>query len=243
MNEDEIELIKQVVDSKGSKRAKLIVDYIIKNGSITTSELENLGYSHPPRAARDVRDIGIPLITQRVTNPETGKRQAKYVFGKFSDITSDRMEGRKNFPVKFKNELFDHFEGKCAICSGHYSKRVMQIDHRIPFSIAGDSGVELNAINYMMICPSDNRAKSYSCENCENWLDNKDIEVCRTCYWARPENYTHIEMQQKKSIQILFENETEIEFEKKLEEKAVEQGLSVQELIKKITFERITKEN
>ena len=38
--------------------------YILKHGHITTEELEETyGYDHPPRAARDVREQGIPLET------------------------------------------------------------------------------------------------------------------------------------------------------------------------------------
>mgnify|MGYP000914533606 CR=1 len=46
----------------GSKRARVVVEHIAKNGYITTEDLERVyGYNHPPRAARDVRDAGVPL--------------------------------------------------------------------------------------------------------------------------------------------------------------------------------------
>ena len=47
-----------------NKRARIVIDHILKNGFITTEDLEKeYGYSHPPRAARDVRETGIPLET------------------------------------------------------------------------------------------------------------------------------------------------------------------------------------
>lgn len=47
-----------------SKRANVVVQHIIKNGYVTTEELKDIyGLSHPPRAARDVREQGIPLVT------------------------------------------------------------------------------------------------------------------------------------------------------------------------------------
>jgi hypothetical protein len=43
------------------KRPKTVIDHILKHGHITTEELKNkYGYDHPPRAARDVRELGIP---------------------------------------------------------------------------------------------------------------------------------------------------------------------------------------
>ena len=47
-----------------NKRARIVIDHILKNGFITTEDLEKeYGYNHPPRAARDVRETGIPLST------------------------------------------------------------------------------------------------------------------------------------------------------------------------------------
>ena len=41
------------------KRPKSVIDHILEHGSVTTEELTNLyGYSHAPRAARDVRERG-----------------------------------------------------------------------------------------------------------------------------------------------------------------------------------------
>ena len=49
------------------KRPKTVIDHILKHGHITTEELKNkYGYDHPPRAARDVRELGIQLETFRV---------------------------------------------------------------------------------------------------------------------------------------------------------------------------------
>ena len=40
------------------KRPKTVIDHILKRGHITTEELKNkYGYDHPPRAARDVREL------------------------------------------------------------------------------------------------------------------------------------------------------------------------------------------
>jgi transcription initiation factor IIE alpha subunit len=57
-----------------SKRARRIVEHILKHGQVTTDELRELyGYQHPPRAARDVREMGIPLKSQRIKNAQGQK--------------------------------------------------------------------------------------------------------------------------------------------------------------------------
>jgi len=51
-----------------AKRAKTVIEHILQHGKITTEELKTLyGYDHPPRAARDVGEKGIPLETSRTT--------------------------------------------------------------------------------------------------------------------------------------------------------------------------------
>ncbi len=72
-----------------SKRPKTVIDHILKHGFITTEELESkYGYNHPPRAARDVREEGIPLETFRVKNAE-GRTIAAYRFGDVTKIRRD----------------------------------------------------------------------------------------------------------------------------------------------------------
>ncbi|WP_044290750.1 hypothetical protein [Rivularia sp. PCC 7116] len=47
-----------------AKRPKAVIEHILQHGYITTEDLkETYGYNHPPRAARDVRERGIPLET------------------------------------------------------------------------------------------------------------------------------------------------------------------------------------
>lgn len=62
-----------------AKRARTVIDHILEHGIITNEELNDLyGYDHPPRAIRDVRENGIPLITHNVTCPKTGRRMGAY---------------------------------------------------------------------------------------------------------------------------------------------------------------------
>ena len=58
--------------------------------------------------------------------------------------------------------------------------------------MAGDVVGEPNVEEFMLLCGSCNRAKSWSCEHCVNWTTEHVSAVCQTCYWARPDNYSHI---------------------------------------------------
>jgi len=59
--------IKRILENLSNKRARIVIEHILKNGFITTEQLEKqYGYNHPPRAARDVREAGISLETFRV---------------------------------------------------------------------------------------------------------------------------------------------------------------------------------
>lgn len=86
-------------------------------------------------------------------------------------------------------------------------ERLLQIDHRIPYEIGGEQ--EENIDCYMLLSPSANRAKSWTCEHCPNWTI-KDIELCRNCFWAHPENYSHIAGREERQIVITF-SDNEIE--------------------------------
>ncbi|MDP2653416.1 MAG: HNH endonuclease signature motif containing protein [Candidatus Omnitrophota bacterium] len=176
-----------------SKRPRVVIEHILKHGFITTEELESkYGYSHPPRAARDVREQGVPLETFRVKG-SSGRSIAAYKFGDLSKIINDKLGGRKVFSKDFKNELIVVGAGKCYICLEEFDERYLQIDHRIPYEISTDKDFSSrDVLNYMLLCGSCNRAKSWSCEHCENWKSKKQPFICKSCYWASPEEYTHI---------------------------------------------------
>lgn len=178
-----------------SKRPKTVIDHILKHGHITTDELKQVyGYDHPPRAARDVREAGIPLETFKVDSPTTGRKVAAYRFGDPSKIRDDRAQGRQTFSKQFKLDLISEYGARCAICLGEYQERYLQIDHRVPYEVGGDATGERTISEYMLVCGACNRAKSWSCEHCKNWSEIRSPDICRACYWAQPESYDHVAM-------------------------------------------------
>ena len=65
-----LELCEQVT----AKRPRTVIDHILKHGQVTTAELRDLyGYDHPPRAARDVREVHhegtVRRVLQRLREP------------------------------------------------------------------------------------------------------------------------------------------------------------------------------
>jgi hypothetical protein len=216
-----------------AKRAKTVVDHILKHGHITTEELKNLyGYDHPPRAARDVREQGIPLETFRISGTQ-GKSIAAYRFADPSLIRSGALSGRKVFSKKFKQLLAARSGCKCGICLSEYEARYLQVDHKVPYEVGGEGGGENKPDEFQLICGSCNRAKSWSCEHCANWTDNKQVKVCLSCYWANPEAYKHIALRKIRRLDITWTEEETREFDQ-LEKMAKKQRQPLPEFVKEV---------
>jgi hypothetical protein len=214
------------------KRSRVVVDHILKNGFITTEELENVyGYSHPPRAIRDVREQGIPLETFSVKNAE-GRTIAAYRFADFSETIEGRIGGRRPVTKAFKNQLIKIYHGKCSSCLTAFETRYLQVDHRVPYQVAGDTPAK-DIQDFMLLCGTCNRAKSWSCEHCINWLETKNPAICGTCYWAHPEQYAHIAMRTIRRLDITW-TEEEISAYEQLRNAALTEDETLPEYVKKI---------
>ncbi len=203
----------KLLQSVKAKRPKTVIDHILKYGQITTEELKDTyGYNHPPRAARDVREQGIPLKTFNTTGSD-GRKIAAYKFGDPSEVRATQLSGRTAFSSKLKDALIKKYGTRCNIYLEPFPVRELQIDHRVPFEIAGDNDELPDNINeYMLLSASANRAKSWSCENCLNWKSKK-LESCKTCYWAYPESYSHIAMRNIRRLDLLWAEEEIVEYE------------------------------
>lgn len=214
-----------------SKRPKTVIDHLLTYGSITTEELSELyGYDHPPRAIRDVRENGIPLETYRVKSPKTGRMIAAYKFGDPSQIIAGRIGGRKAFSKEFKQQLVDYYDSRSTLSNERLEPRYLQIDHRIPYEISGNDSAE-KIEEYMLLDASEQRTKSWSCENCKNFKEIKNMNICKECFWAYPENYNHIAMHPQRRLDIVFNND-DIDIYDKMDTLSKENNKSIQILTK-----------
>jgi len=221
----------KICQSVTAKRPRSVIDHIMQYGFVTTEELkETYGYNHPPRAARDVRELGIPLKTFRVTGSD-GRKIAAYKFGDISNVRFSRVSGRTGLSKRIKEELIKKYGCKCFIYLEELDKRELQIDHRVPFEICGEP--DLKPENFMLLCASANRAKSWSCEHCENWNNIKDKSICLSCYWAYPEDYAHIAMRQVRRLDLLWQGD-EIDIYERLKQQAIKLDKEIPEFVKEI---------
>lgn len=225
-----------LIEKITNRRARIVIDHILKHGIITTEELEkDYGYNHPPRAARDVREAGIPLKTIRVKSKDGKRNIAAYQFGDFDSVRQDRIQGRISWPKNFKKDLTKHYGSKCLISGVELEPRALQIDHRIPYQIVGDAPdlINLDVKNFMLLSGTSNRAKSWSCEHCENWNDLHEINICTSCYWAFPEEYTHVAMKEVRRLDITWQDKEVSDYEK-LKEKSEFLNINLPTFVKEI---------
>ena len=218
-----------------AKRPRTVLDHIIKHGSVTTEELQSLyGYDHAPRAAADVRDAGIPLETSMVRSERTGRKIAAYSFGHPEDIVEGRIGGRKAFSKGFKDALVERYDSRDAITGERLNPRYLQIDHRVPYRVAGDAPHdESRPDEYMLLDASSQRAKSWSCEHCQNWQDQRDEDTCRSCFWAWLERYDHIAGEPVRRVDIEWRGAEIVVFER-LRSRAEAEDSTVAAYIKRL---------
>jgi len=222
------------------KRPRTVIEHILRHGFITTEELQGLyGYEHPPRAARDVREAGIPLETFPVKN-EAGRTIAAYGFG---DLAKARLwfRGRQTFSKGFKRQLIASTESRCSICLGQYEERYLQVDHRVPYDISGESArSEKDTKDYMLLCGSCNRAKSWSCEHCRNRAEQLP-EVCHDCYWARPDDYKHMALKNIRRLDVEWSGD-EVKTYESLQERAAVYDVPLPSYVKSVLKEFVEDE-
>lgn len=225
-----------LLESVTKKRPRTVIHHILEHGFITSEELKDTyGYNHPPRAIRDVRDYGIPLVTYRVTGTD-GRSIAAYKFGNPADAKNSlsKAAGRTVLSKALKQALIEKYGSKCFVYLEAMDESVLQVDHRIPYEIGGEHD-ENDIDYYMLLSPSANRAKSWTCEHCENW-DRKDSSFCLRCFWAHPENYDHVAGKHERIISLVFTGDEVEDYYKLIELSGKEKA---QEVIKQLIHEHL----
>lgn len=202
--------VAEVGERKMSARARRVFNYIVEHGEISTYDIENvLGEAHAPRAVADLKDAGVPVVQEGYIVVD-GKRRGLYHLDPDAPIRAG-MVGRTGFSNAFRKRLLAHYGNRCQLCGTEYEPRHLQPDHRIPVLVGGDEpDAARNVADYMPVCRSCNRSKSYDCERCPNGLVDKDPDVCRTCLWASPENYEHIATRDERRLELVWTGQREV---------------------------------
>ncbi|MCD7790185.1 MAG: HNH endonuclease [Bacteroides thetaiotaomicron] len=225
----------KLLDSVTNKRARFVIDTILEKGSCSTEDLKCAGYEHAPRAARDVRELGIPLETKKGKDSD-GKQMAVYVFGDWEEARKQnslsKTSGRTQLTENLKKKLIARYGCKCYLYGEEYPERLLQPDHRIPYEIGGDPEDMMDTDYFMLLCPSANRDKSWACEHCINWTE-KDVNFCKKCYYAYPEQYEHIAGVQERRVDIVFAGE-DIALYEDIALSAKKDNVSTQDAIKRL---------
>jgi hypothetical protein len=228
-----------LLNSVEAKRPRTVIQHILKHGFITSQELKDTyGYNHPPRAIRDVREHGIPLIAYRIEGTD-GRSIAAYKFGATGEAKNvlSKTAGRTVLSKALKQALIEKYGSKCFVYFEPMDESMLQVDHRIPYEICGEQN-EQSLELFMLLSPSANRAKSWTCEHCENW-ERKDPALCAKCFWAYPENYEHIAGKQQRIISIIFTGDEIEDFKKLIAISGIEKA---QRLIKSLVHDYLETE-
>lgn len=205
---DQLEQYRKILNSLG-KRPRTVLEKILENGSVSTYELGELGYDQPPRAAQDLKEAGVPLKTTFGKHPETGSRMGIYSIDFDAEMNFGNGKGRRAFPKKFKQLLLKIYDKKCNVCNVQYPATALQIDHRVPYIVGGETD-ELDPGSFQLLCASHQRSKSWECEHCPNYKI-KNLASCESCYWAYPDtDFAHVATIPEKRADIIWQGESEI---------------------------------
>ena len=232
------EMAERFIAEGVNKRAILVLSLLLQNGSVTTAEIQAQGYDHPPRAFGDVRDAGFPLLREWFTD-EQGRRMGRYRFGSSENIRAGRFHGRIAIPKPFRNRLLAYYGGIDCITGASLPATMLQVDHRIPYRVTGDPEVPTWLVeDFMLLDASSQRSKSWSCENCKNWKSILDTDICRTCFWAFPERYTHVAMEEVRRTDVVWHG-SDIHLHDRIKNRADAEGITIAEALLRLIRNRV----
>ena len=227
MKSDYPEAFLELLNSVKNKRPRTVIQHLLKHGFITSHELRDVyGYNHPARAIRDVRELGIPIETFKIKGSD-GRGIAEYKFGSPAAVQNvlAKTSGRTALSKALKQALIEKYGSKCFVYAESMDENTLQVDHRIPYEIAGEQDAS-SIDTFMLLSPSANRAKSWTCEHCANWT-RKDSHFCVKCFWASPEDYEHIAGKQQRVISIVYSDDEIEDYEKLIALSGLEEAQAV----------------
>lgn len=220
------------------KRAKLVLETILARGFITTEQIrEEIKQKHPPRAAQDVKDLGIPLRNYEFSMPD-GTRNSYYTFDLDLPLDERRIGGRSALTKKLRAEMLAHYGRIHAFTGEPLPDSLLQVDHRVPFAVAGEVDA-LRVADFMFLDPTYQRRKSTACEGCSNFK-KKELTVCQSCFWAYPNKYTHVAGDDLRRIDVTWQGH-EVQIYNALVKAAAEKEQSPQSYLKDVCSKEVAR--
>ena len=114
-----------VLNAVTNKRARFVIDTILEKGYCSTEDLKNGGYEHAPRAARDVRELGIPLETYKIKD-STGKSIAAYRFGDWEEAKRKNQLSKTSGRTQLTEKLKMHYWNIMVLSVIYMVKNILQ---------------------------------------------------------------------------------------------------------------------
>lgn len=146
------------------------------------------------------------------------------------------FNGRQAFSKDFRRTCLEKYESKCVFCASVVEESRLQIDHRVPYQIAGEVNVQ-NLTEFMPLCCSHQRTKSWICEHCPNYI-KKDASVCKSCFWAIPDaDYMHVATVPERRLDLLWKGEQEVRSFEALKARARKENLPLADYLKKLAMD------
>lgn len=207
----------------------------MKNGSVSTFQLGQLGYDQPPRAAQDLKEFGVRLRVTFAKHPKTRNRMAIYWLADDQPFLEGTFRGRQAFSKEFRRKILEECDSKCLFCASLVEKSRLQIDHRVPYQIAGEVNVQ-NVIEFMLLCSSHQRIKSWTCEHCPAYAQ-KNALLCKSCFWAIPDgDFTHVATVPERRLDLLWKGEQEVRAFEALKARAQKENIPLADYLKKMAM-------
>jgi hypothetical protein len=197
----------EVLDFMGKRPLQGLITLLKNHPGWTSGKEIKISYDHSPRVLADLKDYGIPILAESRATRDDSKSH-HYRLGRKENILRQPLKGRSALRKAIKRELLTKFGNRDSFTQIEFPESSLQIDHRIPFRVSGDNPENLVVDRFMLLSASSQRAKAMACKRCRNMSEGV-LGHCRSCYWASPEGYDHVELTKAKITIIVWNEEDE----------------------------------
>jgi hypothetical protein len=177
-------------------REKGVLAIYLRQGFITKQDCTDAGFDVV--VTRDLTKHGL------VFGDQGGRIYLD--FGLSNERLASSTGGFQTLPARKRDEFLRESHLTCALCRCQFEKKRLCGDHRVPHRVAGNRLTEQEGmLAYQVLCYTCNNRKQKACAACPNQQTKRDIEMCRSCFWAYPDTYTHVAGQPERRLEIVLQ--------------------------------------